>query len=291
MCRFGISLITSLLGVTCLSAGQFDQIDQLMLQSAIEKGQAKEIKDLTGAVLAEKSGALSDTPAASLLVVLSNDRRLCKLLVQPARQRIGMDLQVPTLLIDKFITFREGTDRALRASGSSLNIYPSMRFMADLGQVVPEKLGGDLLVEELASDPFGFIIKPLKEAKMYVIEKSILPVTPKKEAKKNFGDPFESHYFTGTYKLQDDGRRSGTLTLGVSETGEVSGSFYSDRDGQKYDVKGKIGTPRHSINFRIKFPATEQEFTGMMFTGNGKLIAGTSKLAERESAFVAERTE
>ena len=47
----------------------------------------------------------------------------------------------------------------------------------------------------------------------------------------------------GTYRLLDDGRRSGSLTLKVADNGDVTGSFYSDKDGKKYDVTGKIGTP------------------------------------------------
>ena len=67
--------------------------------------------------------------------------------------------------------------------------------------------------------------------------------------------------------------------------------FVSDRDGREYDVTGKAGTPKHQITFTIKFPATTQTFNGFMFTGNGKGIAGTTKLAEREAGFYAERVE
>ena len=71
----------------------------------------------------------------------------------------------------------------------------------------------------------------------------------------------------------------------------VTGSYYSDKDGQKYDVTGKIGTPTHSIEFMVKFPRTEQVFKGMLFTGTGKAIAGTSRMVDREAAFYATREE
>ena len=83
--------------------------------------------------------------------------------------------------------------------------------------------------------------------------------------------------------------RSGTGS-GNAEGG-VTGSYYSDKDGQKYDVQGKIGTPQHAIEFRIRFPRVEHTFKGMLFTGDGKAMAGASRLAEREAAFYAVRSE
>jgi hypothetical protein len=124
---------------------------------------------------------------------------------------------------------------------------------------------------------------------LYVLTKAIAEAVPKKAGKLEVGATFEIRYFNGKYKLYDDGRRSGKLNLEVNESGEVSGSFYSDRDGAKYDVTGKIGNPRHGITFSIKFPQVEQTFSGFLFTGNGKAIAGTTKLQERETGFYAER--
>ena len=105
------------------------------------------------------------------------------------------------------------------------------------------------------------------------------------------GEKFDPKYFAGNFRLFDDGRRSGKLTLKVDDEGGVTGSYYSDKDGQKYDVQGKIGTPHHSIEFRVKFPRSEQVFKGMLFTGDGKAIAGTSRLVEREAGFYAVRGE
>jgi hypothetical protein len=105
------------------------------------------------------------------------------------------------------------------------------------------------------------------------------------------GEVFETRFFGGKYKLSDDGRRTGELRLEVTDTGEIGGVFVSDRDGREYEVTGKAGMPKHQITFTIKFPATTQTFTGYMFTGNGKGIAGTTKLAEREAGFYAERAE
>jgi len=81
------------------------------------------------------------------------------------------------------------------------------------------------------------------------------------------------------------------MKLEINESGEITGTYTSDKDGKEYPVEGKAGTPKHAVTFTIKFPATMQAFTGYMFTGDGKAIAGTTKILEREAGFYAERVE
>ena len=271
-------------------ADQFDHYTNPVLAKAVEDGKLMEVKELTADVIAEYSGVLPDT-SATFLVVQTNDRRFAKLLVRAARQKVGKDVQVPMLLVEKYVTYREGTERAIQARGQNLHLFPGTRLHLDFGQVVPERVGGDLLVPEGKPDSLSITVRPLKDAKLFVLTKPIPGVQPKRADKLVIGERFEPRYFNGTFKLHDDGRRSGTLTLKVSDSGEVTGSFYSDRDGQKYDVTGRLGTVRHAIAFTVKFPRVEQTFQGMMFTGNGKVIAGTSKLQDREAGFYAERIE
>ena len=122
--------------------------------------------------------------------------------------------------------------------------------------------------------------------------KPLPQATAKKAEKFVIGETFEPKFFAGKYKLHDDGRRSGTLTLEVSEEGDVSGTYVSDRDGQRYSVNGKVNASiKHSIQFTVRFPKTEQVFRGWMFTGNGTSITGWSKLQEREAGFHAVRLE
>ena len=105
------------------------------------------------------------------------------------------------------------------------------------------------------------------------------------------GEQFGTHFFNGAFKLYDDGKRSGTLHLKVVDDGEVQGSFYSDKDGKKYEVSGKIADPHHSIRFRITYPKTAQEFQGWIFTGDGAAITGSARFGERETGFYAVRQE
>ena len=77
----------------------------------------------------------------------------------------------------------------------------------------------------------------------------------------------------------------------MEDGGDVTGAYYSDKDGQKYEVRGKIGSPAYAIQFTVKLPRTEQTFQGWLFTGDGKAMAGSSRMLEREAGFYAVRVE
>jgi hypothetical protein len=285
-----LAVLAVLAAVAVGRAEQFDHYSNPVLSKAISDGTVKEVKELTADQIAEYTGALADSSSA-FLVVATNDKRFAKLLVQPARQKVGGDKQAPLLLIDKYVTFKGTTERAVQASGQNLHLYPGLRLSLDIGQVVPESLGGDLTVVAGDKGPDAFVVRPVKDAKLFVVTKPIAGVVPKKAPRLVVGEAFETRFFAGRYKLHDDGRRSGTLKLEVADNGEITGMFTSDKDGREYDVQGKAGTPKHAVTFTIKFPATTQTFTGHMFTGDGKAIAGTTKMLEREAGFYAERIE
>ena len=41
----------------------------------------------------------------------------------------------------------------------------------------------------------------------------------------------------------------------------------------------------HAVQFRVTFPRTMQTFYGMLFTGDGRVMTGTSILQGRETGF------
>jgi hypothetical protein len=154
--------------------------------------------------------------------------------------------------------------------------------------VVPEEIGGDV---RFVADGADLYVEPVGKAKLYVLVKAVPDVVPKKGEKLVVTDPFETRYFNGTYKLHEDGRRTGTLTIKVDADGKVSGSYYSDKDGAKYDVVGVVGTPKHALEFAIKFPRSETVFSGLLFTGDGKALTGTCTSAAGKTGFYALRVE
>jgi hypothetical protein len=268
-------------------ADAFDRYDNPILGKVPTAAGVEEVKRLTPSFLTDHGGVLGDARGA-FIVVMTNEGRRSKLLVQPARQKVDAEHRLPILLIDRFVTYKEGTEQTVLASGQSVALFPGFHFSLDLGQVVPESLGGDL---RFVADGDKVYAEPVGKAKVYLVSKPLPEAAPKKTPKLVVGDAFETRYYNGTYRLYDDGRRSGKLVLKVENGGEVSGSFYSDKDGEKYDVTGKIGTPLNSIQFTIKFPRIEETFQGWLFTGDARALTGSSRLGDHEQGFYAVRLE
>ncbi len=283
-CLFLLATVALLAGPRALFADHFDRYTNPVLAKAIAAPGVKEVKQLTPSLIADSDGVLPDH-AGALVIIKTNEGRYSKLIVQSARQKVKKTA-VPILLIDRFVTYREGTERTIQAQGQNVHLFEGFSFSLDLGQVVPPALGGDLRLVVAGRKVYT---EPLGNAKLYLVTKPPPIPEAKTAAPTAFGEPFEARYFNGTYKLYDDGRRSGSLTLKVTGQGDVTGEFYSDKDGRKYDVVGKVGTPRHAIQFTIKFPRTREVFRGWMFTGDGKAIAGSSRLEDREAGFYALR--
>ncbi len=280
-----LGLLFGLFASGPVRADAFDHYVNPVLDKLVEGKNVKEIRQLTPNLIVDNDRALPGATSA-FVVVRTNGNRYAKLLVQAARQKVGAGKLVPILFIERFVTYKEGEERTIQASGKNQSLYAGFRFSLDLGQVVPEEVGGDLRFV-VAGD--RIYTEPVGKAKLFLVTRHDPAVMPKKGPKFVMGDRFEPRYFNGTFKLYDDGRRSGKLILKVSDDGRVTGAYYSDRDGQKYDVTGKIGEPQHAIRFQIRLPRTEHIFKGMLFTGDGKAIAGTSRLAGRDSAFYAVR--
>jgi hypothetical protein len=268
-------------------ADPFDTYTNPILKKAAEAEGVKEIKQLTPALMAEHDHVLPKSDTA-FVVVQTNDNHFSKLLVRSGFRKVDAERKVPILIIERFVTYKEGEERQVLAEGKNVDLFTGFRFNLDIGQVVPEELGGDL---RLVGNEGKTYVEPLGKAKLYLLTKPIAEATPKKSPKFVIGETFQPRYFDGTYKLFDDGRRSGTLKLKVANDGEVTGDFYTDKDGQKYEVKGKIGAPSHSVQFTIKFPRTAEVFDGFLFTGDGMAIAGTARMEERPAGFYAVRVE
>ena len=268
-------------------ADAFDDYTNPLLNKAEESDAVKEMKQVTADDLLNYDRVLKGVDGA-VLIVRTNDGRNARLVVHPARQKTDMNHSVPTLFIDRFVTYKEGEERTVLASGKNLALFPGFRVSLDMGQVVPEELGGDL---RFVVDGEKSWAEPAGKAKLYVLTKPLPEATPQKPDKVVIGDKFDPKYFNGKFKLYDDGRRSGELVLKVDDDGAVTGSYYSDKDGAKYDVRGKVGMPDYAIHFTVQFPRAEQTFQGFLFTGDGKHLAGTSVMNEREAGFFATRME
>ncbi len=283
-------LAVALLVPTAHAADAFDLYVNTVLAKAPEAAGVQEVKQLTADQILDNDRVIPNV-AAALVVVRTNEGRWAKLLLQTARQKLDAERSVPILLIERFTTYKEGTDQTVLASGKNVYLFSGFRFSLDLGQVVPEQVAADLVFKAEGDKDSKAVVEPQGKAKMYLLTKPLPEAAPKKTTKFVIGETFEAKYFAGSYRLYDDGRRSGRLTLTVEEGGEVKGWYVSDKDGEKYEVYGRVGKPTHAIQFTIKFPRSEQTFTGFLFTGDGKALTGSSRLLDREAGFYALRVE
>lgn len=277
--------VVVLLGPGWLRADPFDLYVNPVLALVPGAAGVKQVHELTPAQIMENDRVLPGITSA-MIVVKTNEGRYSKLLVQVAKQKLDDQASLPVLLVERYVTYKEGQERTIKAAGQNLNLFNGNRLHLDIGQVVPKELGGDL---RFVAEGGEVRVEPLGKAELYLLTKPLPEASAKKSNRFVPGEAFQPRHFTGTYKLHDDGRRSGMLHLEVADDNTVSGSYYSDKDGQKYEVQGKIGTPRHSIHFTIRFPKVEEQFRGWLFTGDGKAMSGTSRLLEREAGFYAVR--
>jgi hypothetical protein len=270
--------------------GRLDAFDLYLnptLARLIESPHVKEVKRLALDELGDHDRVLPGLPYA-FLAVQTNEGRRAKLLVQAARHKVSDDRLIPMLLLERYVTYKEGEEQTRLTEGRNVALYPGFRLSLDRGQVVPEEVGGDLRCVVEGDRAF---VEPVGKAKLFLVTKGLDGLAPPKGEKLVVGDTFETRFFNGTYRLSDDGRRSGKLVLKVDEEGGVSGAFYSDKDGAKYEVRGRVGPLPHAVQFTVQYPRTQQVFTGMLFTGDARALAGTSRMDSRESAFYAVRVD
>jgi hypothetical protein len=291
MNRTALALVVVVLltaGFRTVRADIFDNHTNPVLQRGLESKAVTEVKQLTSAQAFRQDRALPGVVGA-FLIVRTNEGRNAKLLVQWARQKTGNGKSIPMVLIERYACYREGEERTLSASGQNLSFFPGFRLSLDIGQLVPTELAADLTCKLVEGDA---VLEPIGKAKLYVVNSSLLakPVASVKVGKPGDG-PFDPRFFAGKFKLNDDGRKSATLELQVKDGGQISGAYYSEVTGQKYEVDGKIGSPKNSIEFTVHFPRAEQVFRGWLFTGDASTITGHATMQGRATGFVAQRVE
>jgi hypothetical protein len=268
-------------------ADAFDDYVNTVISRAVEDKKLEKVDRLTADQMIEHGRVLPGITAACVMV-RTNEGRWARLLVQPARQKVDEKQSAPIALVERFVCYRPGEERTIHTKGDNVRLFGDFRFSLDIGQVVPASVPADL---RFVVEGENQRLEPVDKAEMYVVTKHLAEATPAKSAKLVVGAKFEPRYFNGVYQLYDDGRRSGKLHLKVDDRNEILGHYYSDKDGQKYEVVGKIGNPLHHLEFTITFPRTIQHYRGWLFTGDARAIAGSSRLQERETGFYAVRVE
>ena len=203
---------------------------------------------------------LSDERAA-FVIVKTDQGNLAKVLVTPAFKKLtpaaGGVSSVPVLILERFETIDSLDRRSFKARGKGITLFEGFQFDLDSGQVVPDRLGGDIVCRAQGSAEPG--LQAVGSCRLYTLEKP-LPRNSPVAGQPSSGRAILVGDFSGRFDLVADGQWSGRLDLAVDADGTVSGSFRSEKNGTAYPVAGKVGdgAPQR-IRFEIRFPRARQD--------------------------------
>lgn len=228
---------------------------------------------------------LAPTIGSPCLVVKTGDGNYSKLLASWGLKKGKVsEKPTPVLMIERYVTYRGERLDLTAATGKDTMLFPGFGFDLDIGQVVPEGQGSDIVFtaegELVASD----------NVKLVTVNGSQLPPADKSAAKNpNDHEGVLAEDFSGVWKLNADGRWQGELELKVAEGGKAIGTFTSDESKNAYDVTGQTGGVPHNLKLDIFLANTQLTVDSYLWTKDKSQMAGTVTMTGRKFGFVATR--
>lgn len=264
------------------AADVFDRHGPALVKRLAEEGEG--IAQLTMND-ASKLKPLAPSIGSPCLIVRTDDGGYSKVLAAwGLKKGKGTDKPTPVLLIERYVTYRGDRPDLTSATGKDVMLFPGFGFNLDIGQVVPEGQGADLIFTAESE------LIPGENAKLVPLNGSKLP--PADKATKHNPQDHEGvvpEDFTGTWKLNADGRWLGELDLKLTENGRATGSFTSDESRNSYEVTGQTGSSTHNVKLEVFLANTQLSIDGFLWTKDKSQMAGTVTMSGRKFGFVATR--
>ncbi|NQV26418.1 MAG: hypothetical protein HQ518_18845 [Rhodopirellula sp.] len=191
--------------------------------------------------------------------------------------------RVPVVLIERFVNYRGDRQTLTTATGKDIMLFPGFGFNFDIGQVVPQGQGEDILCVEEG------VLKPAEKAEFFVLDGPAIPEPDPTERP----DP-TSHTgvlpsdFAGSWKVRIDGRWEGVWELDVEER-RIFGRFISDETKSVYEISGKIAALPHNAKLSIELANASQSIDAFLWTKDKSAMAGIMIMADRKLGFFATR--
>lgn len=267
-------------------AGEIDRIEGDQLARLIGGPDAVKRASLTPQDVEALPAALHDTRSA-FIIVKTSEKNLSRLLISPGFRKPagGEGAPLPIFVLERLDTFEPGRSGSRLAKVAGLIVFEGFEVDLDTGQVVPRGEGGDLTLTK--GDDGAPVLKSIHGAEMFSLSR---PVVLEARPGPSSGKTVLPTDFNGRYQFHADGRWTGVLELSVGADRVVSGRFRSEPNGTSYPVMGEVdATIPQKVGFRIKFPRTEQEYTGYLWTEGKTALAGTFVMLERTFGFYAVR--
>lgn len=277
----GFSVFSSL-GAIAHGADVFERHDAKLVKGLAEQGESVKVVTMSDAA---KLKPLAPTIGTPCFVVRTDEGGYAKLLAAWGLKK-GKESEKPTpvLLVERYVTYRGDRIDLTSATGKDVMLFPGFGFNLDIGQVVPEGQGADLI---FTAD--GELV-PGDRAKLVAINGSQLPPADKAARRDpNDHEGVVAEDFSGTWKLNADGRWLGELELKVTEVGKATGSFTSDESKNSYDITGQTGSTPHNLKLEVFLANTQLSMDGYLWTKDKSQMAGTVTMTGRKFGFVATR--
>jgi hypothetical protein len=262
------------------SLDTFDRHVTFWLRQAVKDTQP--IAELTsGQAASWKSLGRGFSPC---VIVKTHSGHWTKALVAWGLKRGDEGKVAPVLFIERYVTYDNDRPDLALASGKGVMLFPGFHFNFEIGQVVPEGQGGDVVFGEDKK------LRPVGGAQVFALNGSLLPPA---EAGEKY-DPtaqegVRPRDFAGTWQVDADGRWAGQWILIVEEDGAVQGSYVSDESKSVYPVRGQVSGLPHRMTLDVELANTTQSFEAFLWTKDKSTMAGMTTLAERKFGFYAKR--
>lgn len=284
-----VVFLGGVLPLTSLGADPFDLLEgkELLRLVSEERAPLHLESQITGRRIASRPRALRGVDG-NLLLIKTDQGNVAKILASPAFRKQPKEgaKPVPILVLERFETL--DSEHALErvARGKELLMYQGFQVDLDSGCVVPPEQGGDLV---FLTDGGEGRLQPLGAARLFTVD-GLIDLTTAPQSSVTPGRVVRSADFSGRYRLVGNGQWFGRLDLEASEEGIVKGLFHSDLNGAVYPLEGRVGGPApQQIKFSIRFPRSQQDFEGHLWTEGKTAITGTMTVVGRPYGFVAWR--
>ena len=265
------------------AADVFERHDAKLVKRLAEDGESVKQLSMRDAAKLKSLAANISSPC---LIVRTDEGGYAKLLAAWGLKKKLKEGEKPSpvLLIERYVTYRGDRLDLTSATGKDIMLFPGFGFDLDIGQVVPEDQGADITLS-LEGD-----LVVADKARLVALNGSQLP--PSDKTTKH--DPTDHdgvlpQDFSGTWKLNADGRWLGEMELKVTEGGRATGSFTSDESKNAYDITGQTGGTPHNLKLEVFLANTQLSVDGFLWTKDKSMMAGTVTMTGRKFGFVATR--
>jgi hypothetical protein len=267
---------------TATAADVFERHAAPLVKKLAEDGEGVKSLNIEAA---SKIKPLAASIGSPCLIVKTDDGSYAKVLVSWGVKRAkGVDKTSRVLLIERFVCYRGDRLDLTSALGKDVMLFQGFGFDLDSGQVVPDGQGADIQFTE-----DGELI-PTDKSKIVIVNGSQLPPADKTAKRDpNDHDGVIGTDFSGTWKLDADGRWLGEMELTVTEAGKATGKFTSAESKNTYDITGQVGSTPHNLKLDVFLANTQLAVDGFLWTKDKSQMAGTVTMTGRKFGFVATR--